>query len=78
MKVVNSRQMAAIDAAAQERFGLPEIVLMEDAAGGIFRTLTEKIWKDRLPRGPVVFLVGKGNNGGDALVVARLCHLAGM
>jgi NAD(P)H-hydrate epimerase len=70
--------MAAIDAAAQERFGLPDIVLMEEAGGGIFSTLTKKVWGDTLPRGPVVFLAGRGNNGGDALVVARLCHLAGM
>jgi NAD(P)H-hydrate epimerase len=70
--------MARIDREAQERFSIPEIVLMEDAGCGIYAVLREKIWKSGPPSGPVVFLAGKGNNGGDALVVARLCRLAGM
>jgi NAD(P)H-hydrate epimerase len=70
--------MARIDREAQDRFSIPEIVLMEDAGCGIYAALREKIWKSGPPDGPVVFLVGKGNNGGDALVVARLCRLAGM
>jgi NAD(P)H-hydrate epimerase len=70
--------MALIDRQAQESFGIPEIVLMEDAALGIFSLIRDRIWKGRLPGGQVVFLAGKGNNGGDALAVARHCHFAGM
>jgi hydroxyethylthiazole kinase-like uncharacterized protein yjeF len=70
--------MARIDREAQTRFGIPEIVLMEDAACGIFSLMRERVWKAGLPRGPVVFLAGKGNNGGDALAVARHCFFAGM
>jgi NAD(P)H-hydrate epimerase len=70
--------MAWIDREAQDRFSIPEIVLMEDAGYGIFALLREKIWKSGPPHGPVVFLAGKGNNGGDALVVARLCRLTGV
>jgi hydroxyethylthiazole kinase-like uncharacterized protein yjeF len=78
VKVVDSRRMARIDGEAQTRFGIPEIVLMEDAAYGIFSRLRDRIWGGRLPAGPVVFLAGKGNNGGDALAVARHCYFAGM
>jgi hydroxyethylthiazole kinase-like uncharacterized protein yjeF len=78
MKVVDSRRMGAIDRAAQERFAVPEIVLMEDAGRGMFTAILEMIWRDRPPDGAVVFLAGKGNNGGDALVIARHCRLAGM
>ena len=78
MKVVDSLRMARIDREAQDRFSIPEIVLMEDAGCGIFAALREEIWQSGPPDGPVVFLAGKGNNGGDALVVARLCRLAGM
>ncbi len=78
MKVVDSLRMARIDREAQDRFSIPEIVLMEDAGRGIYAVLREKIWKSGPPGGLVVFLAGKGNNGGDALVVARLCRLAGM
>ncbi len=78
MKVVDSRRMARIDREAQSRFGIPEIVLMEDAACGIFSLMRERIWKAAVPRGSVVFLAGKGNNGGDALAVARHCYYSGM
>jgi len=78
VKVVDSRRMAQIDGEAQTRFGIPEIVLMEDAAYGIFSLLRQRIWAGRLPTGPVVFLSGKGNNGGDALAVARHCTFDGM
>jgi NAD(P)H-hydrate epimerase len=70
--------MAQIDREAQSRFEIPEIVLMEDAAYGIFSLLRERIWEGGLPRGSVVFLAGKGNNGGDALVVARHCYFHGL
>jgi hydroxyethylthiazole kinase-like uncharacterized protein yjeF len=78
MKVVDSRRMAQIDGEAQTRFTIPEILLMEDAACGIFSALRERVWEGRLPRGSVVFLAGKGNNGGDALAVARHCYFSGM
>jgi hydroxyethylthiazole kinase-like uncharacterized protein yjeF len=78
VKVVDTQAMARIDRDAQARFGIPEIVLMEDAAYGIFSVIRERIWESRLPRGLVVFLAGKGNNGGDALAVARHCYFSGM
>jgi hydroxyethylthiazole kinase-like uncharacterized protein yjeF len=78
VKVVDSRRMAQIDAEAQTRFGIPDIVLMEDAAYGIFSLLRDRIWGGSLPHGPVVFLAGKGKNGGDALALARHCCFRGM
>jgi hydroxyethylthiazole kinase-like uncharacterized protein yjeF len=78
VKVVDTRRMARIDGEAQERFGIPQIVLMEDASYGIFLLMRESVWNGRLPGGPVGFLAGKGNNGGDALAVARHCYYAGM
>jgi len=78
VKVVDSRRMAQIDREAQESFDIPGMVLMEDAAYGIFSLMRERIWEGGVARGPVVFLAGGGNNGGDALVVARHCCFAGM
>lgn len=78
MKVVDSGRMAAIDREAQRSFAIPEIVLMEDAGRGIFESVRDIVWNGAPPRGPVVFLCGRGNNGGDALVVARHCRLAGI
>ncbi len=78
MKIVDCAAMAEIDRQAQKRFFIPHSVLMEDAALGIYHCLRKRIWKGRRPRGFLLFLVGKGNNGGDALVVARQCRFAGI
>jgi len=77
MKVVDSRVMTAIDRRAQEEFGFPGIVLLENAGLKSYLLLKERLWEDRLPSGLVVFAVGKGNNGGDGLVIARQCFLEG-
>lgn len=62
--------MAAIDAAAQESYALPSTVLMENAGIKLYQGL-RRCHERELAAGPTVFLVGKGNNGGDALVMAR-------
>src|SRR6185437_7214845 len=47
--------------------GIPSLELMERAGHGLATAVSE-----RVPEGRVVVVVGKGNNGGDGLVVARL------
>src|SRR3954454_25282490 len=59
--------MRAADRWAIEEQGVPSIDLMERAGAGLAR-LTAEIAR----QGPVRVVVGKGNNGGDGLVVARL------
>jgi NAD(P)H-hydrate epimerase len=56
-----------------EEFGIPGIILMENAGRGV----AEVILKLRLP-GPVHLLCGKGNNGGDGYVIARHLDAAGV
>lgn len=72
--LVSSAQMASIEA---ELFahGLPVEALMEKAALAISAAL--QATPSRLKQG-VTVLVGPGHNGGDALVVARELHLAGL
>src|SRR5438034_1681006 len=48
--------------------GTPGHVLMERAGAGAARALCERLHR---PRGPVVVVCGRGNNGGDGFVVAR-------
>jgi NAD(P)H-hydrate epimerase len=62
-------QARALDRRATEEFGIPGIVLMENAGRGMAELL-----RSLGPHGPVVVCCGKGNNGGDGLVIAR--HLA--
>ncbi|EAQ76016.1 MULTISPECIES: bifunctional ADP-dependent NAD(P)H-hydrate dehydratase/NAD(P)H-hydrate epimerase [unclassified Synechococcus] len=72
--VVRSEQMAQLE---QQLFasGLPVEALMEKAALAISARLLSK--PEALRQGALV-LVGPGHNGGDALVVARELHLAGV
>ena len=60
-------EMRAADAWAIEEQGVPEADLMERAGLGLAR-VTASVAAD----GPVRIVVGKGNNGGDGLVAARL------
>ncbi|HEY7831888.1 MAG TPA: NAD(P)H-hydrate dehydratase [Solirubrobacteraceae bacterium] len=68
----NAEQMRAIDRWAIERQGVPSLELMERAGEGVARVVEEVA-----PDGPVSVVCGKGNNGGDGLVVARLLRDAG-
>ncbi|HEV2998759.1 MAG TPA: NAD(P)H-hydrate dehydratase [Solirubrobacteraceae bacterium] len=64
--------MRAIDRWAIETRGVPSLELMERAGLGVARELERAF-----PEGPVAALCGRGNNGGDGLVVARLLREAG-
>ncbi len=70
MKVLTAAQMREVDRLTAERFGVPSLQLMENAGGRVVEFL-EAQFGDLLKR-KIVVLCGKGNNGGDGLVVARL------
>ena len=76
-KLVSSERMAAIDGAAQGRFGYPQPILMENAGIKAYQFVRDRYWGTDGPGGTVVFAAGPGNNGGDALVMARQCWLDG-
>jgi NAD(P)H-hydrate epimerase len=67
--------MRALDRATIEEDGVPSLVLMERAGYGVLRHLCE--WFAPIERRRIAVLVGKGNNGGDGMVVARYLHEAG-
>ena len=63
MKVCFSDQMRRLDADAAEKFNIPGIVLMENAAIACANELNDV--------SDAVIVCGKGNNGGDGLAIAR-------
>ncbi|HWL10794.1 MAG TPA: NAD(P)H-hydrate epimerase [Planctomicrobium sp.] len=69
--VLSREQVRMIDRLAVERFGIPSIVLMENAGRSCADILLSL---GVCPSGPVCICCGKGNNGGDGFVMAR--HLA--
>ncbi len=60
-------EMRAVDAWAIDEQGVPSLDLMERAGIGLARVAAEAA-----AAGPVRIVTGKGNNGGDGLVAARL------
>lgn len=69
MRTLTTAQMREADRRCIEEIGIPGAVLMSNAGTAVFREIT---------KGPAGVVCGKGNNGGDGFVVARLCHLAGL
>lgn len=71
MKVVTAAEMRNIDQNTIEDIGIPTIVLMETAGSQIVKRI-----EDCYPNTHRIgIFVGKGNNGGDGLVIARqLAH----
>src|SRR5258707_11258430 len=73
MKALTAVEMREVDRLTTERFGIPGLELMEAAGKSVAEVFLEK-FKERNGRltGLVCVLCGKGNNGGDGFVVARL------
>lgn len=68
MQYLTVQQMREADRRCIEELGIPGVVLMNNAGNAVFK---------ELDKGPVTVLCGKGNNGGDGFVVARLALVAG-
>ena len=73
MKIFTSAQIKELDRYTMEHEPIRSIDLMERAAKALTRTITEQ-WSNRTP---VVVFAGPGNNGGDALAVARMLATEG-
>ena len=73
MKVVTAEEMRQIDKQTIEEIGIPGIVLMESAATAVFRSIQRNFPECRR----VGIIIGKGNNGGDGLALARQLTHAG-
>jgi ADP-dependent NAD(P)H-hydrate dehydratase / NAD(P)H-hydrate epimerase len=72
MKVVTAKEMQELDRRAEAEYGISSLILMENAGAGAVREMERHF--PALYRSRVAVVCGKGNNGGDGLVVAR--HLA--
>src|SRR5690242_16775651 len=71
--ILTREQCRELDRRAMEEFGVPGIVLMENAGRGMAELLLRLDSTD-----PIVICCGKGNNGGDGFVIARHLDNAGI
>lgn len=71
--VLSTREVRLVDRVAIEQYKMHSLVLMENAGIGCAQWL-----KDRFRVAPqTLILCGRGNNGGDGLVIARHLQVAG-
>ena len=70
-RLITGAEMSAVDSRCQSLFGIPGPTLMENAGQKAWRELATLICGHSTERPTVVFVAGGGNNGGDALVMAR-------
>lgn len=75
MLVATPTQMNRMDAAAIHEFGIPGMVLMENAARRVAEE-TLLLLNGSTEKKNILLVAGKGNNGGDAFAAAR--HLFNM
>jgi len=71
MRLVKAAVMRSLDEEAWQRYGIPGIVLMENAGLSVVQHLLERFWERRPAGRKALILAGPGNNGGDGLVVGR-------
>jgi len=71
MKIVNSKQMSALEQSSSD-FGVSTGDLMQNAAHAVARLIEQSI--SPLTSRNITVLVGPGNNGSDGLLIAGLLH----
>ncbi|MBI5048948.1 MAG: NAD(P)H-hydrate dehydratase [Deltaproteobacteria bacterium] len=69
MKIVDSVAMRQLDEKTIKNYGIPGLVLMENAGRGVAEIIERDFGNLKGKR--VSIFAGKGNNGGDGFVVAR-------
>ena len=75
-KVLTAAEMREVDRLTTERYGIPSIILMENAAHAVARVITEKLGGSVKGKS-ILVLCGKGNNGGDGAALARILWTKG-
>jgi hydroxyethylthiazole kinase-like uncharacterized protein yjeF len=73
MKIVSAEEMRTIDRVTSARFGVPSLMLMEDAGAAVANYVLSRYAGAQR----IAVFCGKGNNGGDGFVAAHRLHEAG-
>ncbi len=74
MRVLTTAEMQACDRLTADRFGVPSLALMRNAAAAVVVFVRERFATAKR----VTVLCGRGNNGGDGLMTARLLAQSGL
>src|SRR4249920_2717634 len=69
MKILTPEQLREVDRLSTEQYGIPSLILMENAGMRVTEVLEDRF--ENLDELTIAVLCGKGNNGGDGMVIAR-------
>lgn len=75
IRSLSASQSKALDRKASREFGMPVILLMENAGRSVAEEACARL---KNKKAPVAVFCGKGNNGGDGLCAARHLLAAGI
>jgi NAD(P)H-hydrate epimerase len=75
MKILSATEMRDVDRLTTERYGIPGIQLMENAATSVVEAVERKF--GGLYNKRALIICGTGNNGGDGAAIARILHKKG-
>lgn len=75
-KILTVEEMREVDRLTTEKYGIPSILLMENAAHAAARVITQRLGGSVVDK-TVLVLCGKGNNGGDGAALARILWTQG-
>jgi ADP-dependent NAD(P)H-hydrate dehydratase / NAD(P)H-hydrate epimerase len=70
-KILSAEEMREIDRQTTEKYGIPSILLMENAAHAVANVIKKKLGGSVAGKSFLI-LCGKGNNGGDGAALARI------
>ncbi|MHB9155069.1 MAG: NAD(P)H-hydrate epimerase [Endomicrobiales bacterium] len=76
-RAVSAQEMRELDRRAVTEFGIPGIILMENAGRAAADAVESLREKTRGGNGRIAVLCGPGNNGGDGVVCARYLYNRG-
>lgn len=74
-QILTASQSKALDKKAEEKFGMPVLLLMENAGRSVSEEALQIL---RIQPGKIAIFCGKGNNGGDGFCAARHLLSAGI
>ena len=75
MRIVTQGEMKELEKMAQTKYHFPEKLIIENVATHAARAIVKKLGPE-IEMGEMIFLIGRGNNGGTGLAIAR--HMASM
>jgi hydroxyethylthiazole kinase-like uncharacterized protein yjeF len=75
MRIVTQAEMKELEQEAQQKYFFPEKLIIENVALLAAKAIVQKLGEE-ISMGELIFLIGKGNNGGTGIAIAR--HLASM